>query len=271
MGKRRFDGAKTRRDEGKSEKSKGGSIQVGGVSKGGGMHRGKRKRLSVKLQKALKEKFVSEEVSKLERLHREKVERKKKEEDILKVGHVFSTFGDILTSLPASLKAVEKNGDDDSGEEQKEKKEVEKVEIEKVARGGGMSHSKWKRDVGKERAQLECVQRHEAFMNMGIEALRTHLSNTVDTHGNEGAPLIKGSHKCKGASEGVANKAIQKTDMNKKKKREVNEERREQKRLLAESANRFQKKHNKTIGKRSGPSLLIGKRGRIGEKREKIM
>lgn len=231
-----------------------------GISKSNGLaglHRGRKKRLETRQRLEKKQSFIQSELAKLEVLQKEK--RKALQQKQLKksVGQALS----ILPNLKDSLPSIEHEADDAQ------------------QKGGDLkknSNKSWSKLIQEEKFQMEKVQNHEAFINMGIDALKTHLSHTVLAANSSTSNNPSNKHDKRVQKPKNNQKHKQASDLYKQPNNSIESkaaERREYKKMMAEKAVKISSKKRNDVKLQSLTSLLGGKhvktRGRIGEKRPK--
>lgn len=239
-----------------------------GINKGATLHRGRRKRLEVKERAASKQKFIEEELAKLESIAAKKRETVKKARLVKSIGSALAILPDLAEALPdvdAHGKTSGRVGSDQAhGDSERGRKH-------------GVKHKAWSKIVERESEQLRRVQEHDAVKDLGIEALRMHLSNTVGARADKrpGAGKWKGKVGGRDGGDGRVKKTAKHADRNRKggdgKAGSVNVERREYKKQMAERAASVTGKRRGEVRKQTMKGLLGGHRGRIGEKREKMV
>lgn len=265
MGKRSLQQKAARVVMGKVRKP---STLESGIKKNATLHRGRRKRLEAKERAASKQTFIEEELAKLEAIATKKRETVQKQRLVKSVGNALAVLPDLAGALP-DLYDKEKANESNGANHGKSDRML----------GGkhGLKHRVWSKMVDKESEQLSRVQKHQAVREMGIEALRAHLANTVHVEANKDQNSTKGR---KGIANDRAtrNGRVKKTsryDGTSKKDNEnvdvVAAKRREDKRIMAKMAASLTAERRGQVQKQTMKSLVSGKRGRIGEKREKIV
>lgn len=275
MGKRSLQ-QKASRAMGKVGASSTSLASGSGIKKNGSgtLHRGRRKRLEAKERAASKQTFIEEELAKLEAIAAKKRETVKKQRLAKSVGKALSVLPDLADALPDLDDKAAECGDTASGTKGRRA----------LGSKHGLQHKAWSRTVDRESEQLERVQNHKAVKDMGIAALRAHLANTVCVKSKQ--------EQAGGKADGIKNEngisggGISKNKKMKKRKNGKNDgkckkensgvdavaaERREHKGKLAKIAASMTAKRHGEVQKQTMKSLLSGKRGRIGEKREKLL
>lgn len=205
--------------------------------------------------------FIATELARLEDLQNSKLANLIQKRAQKQVGQALSLLHGLKDSLPSA------EGDGNSAEQQQKNK-----------------NQSWSQLVQQEKNQMDKVRNHEAFVNMGLDALTVHLSNTVsqavasatgNTRGTQG-PKVGGKANKKGKSNTYMTKQQNRNEQGKQTGGSIERnaaERREHKKKMAEQAVRMASKQRAQSKPQTLSSLLGGKhassRGRIGEKRPK--
>lgn len=242
-----------------------------GIKKNGPLHRGRRKRLEAKERAASKRTFIEEEVAKLEALATKKREAVRRERLVKSVGNALAVLPDLAGALPDVNNGAKMKDSNGANHENGKSNRM-------LGGKHGLKHRSWSKVVDKESEQLSRVQNHEAVREMGIEALRAHLANTVRVDANKDQNRTngrKGSVNDRATRNGRVKKTGKRDGNGKKDDDETGDmvaaNRREDKRKMAKMAASLTAKRRGQVQKQTMKSLLSGQRGRIGEKREKIV
>lgn len=139
-------------------------------------------------------------------------------------------------------------------------------------RGGGGGTSE---QYEEEKEQLNRVQKHDAFVTMGVGALRAHLLNTVPAPTASAPPVVNTPKRPPPSGQvarhvaATANQQGQQPRMTQSLQAKA-AERRNHKKAMAEKALRMGASKRRDVQQQTLGGLLGGKqRGRIGEKRPK--
>lgn len=244
------------------------------IGKGPAMHRGRKKRVEARERLEKKRTFVDEELAKLHLLSQQRREQQRHQRLSHTVGKALAVLPDMALALPS----LDDKKDDDEGDGG-------------GGRGGrglrGLPHREWGKTVKAERERLGRVQAHEAFVGMGVEALRAHLSHTVGGGGSVGRVGTTvgtkrrvteggGGKRKRGKGKGGATAAHGTGEGGDGEEEESAAERvagrRERKKRMGERAAQLRAKGRGEVKTQTFKSLLGGgeRRGRIGQTHEKI-
>lgn len=252
------------------------------------LHRGRRKRLDAKQRSEKKREFVEAELAKIDNLIQAKRASAKRERAVKLVGPALAVLSDdLVAALP-----------DDTAKQAPEHEQVGDAKgrgtnkSEQNRSGSGLKHRQWAPKLIDEKQQMERVLKHDAFINTGLDALTSHLSNTVSCQAAEIPPPLP-TNKPKSKD----NEKIPSTSNHTRTKRKHNDgadeiggkpksrsttatdARRQYKKDMAQlSLQKGAKKRSQVVhqsfksllgGNASGNTRPSASRGRIGEKREK--
>lgn len=226
------------------------------------LHRGLKKRREGRERLRKRHSFVDSELSKLEEIATAKREAKKKEQLEKGVGSALAILPDLLKTLPGEDDEIEKKDSSDRAPE---------------GRRGGLKHAAFGRTVKEEVEQMQRVRKNEVFVDKGIEALRAHLSNTVCNDAAKIPDALPGHEAKRPKVQRVGGvlkpgKSASGGHTGQQSANDRSWNRRQAKKLMAEEAEHLAAKNRAEVKPQTFQSLLSGgRRGRIGEKRAKVL
>lgn len=141
------------------------------------VHRGRKRRQQALERQQRKQSFIETELAKIDEIANDKRVAAKRNNSKKGKKTSFKTLGLDLGSVLNQLSNDTRQGNDDDDDVMVGKDDH--LQQQQQQKKKQLRHRNWATVVNEERDQMQRVVQHDAFVDMGVDALRAHLTNTV--------------------------------------------------------------------------------------------